>query len=78
MKRMAREIAEAHMAVTNELPARFVKPTRSNMLIDVAKKLQRLQTRAAKLRKYLKATTTEIRHQKRTLKALAHEIGRGE
>lgn len=78
MKKLAREVGEAARVLEHELPARHVKPTRSNLLIETAKRLQRLQTRAAKLRKELKAALHDIRAAKRDLKALAREIGRGD
>jgi septal ring factor EnvC (AmiA/AmiB activator) len=47
------------------------------MLIDIAKRLQRLQTRGAKLRKELKRNDTDIRHVKRELRALSQQLTRG-
>jgi F0F1-type ATP synthase epsilon subunit len=76
--RIAAEVAEASRALANDLPVRHVKPTHANVLIDTAKRLQRLQSRAAKLRKALATTTRDIRHAKKELKALAQAIGRGE
>jgi septal ring factor EnvC (AmiA/AmiB activator) len=73
-----REVAEASIALANELPVRHANASRSNMLIDTAKRLQRLQTRRAKLRKELKTIDADIRHAKRELRALAQVIGRGE
>ena len=74
-----REVAEASIVLANDLPARSVKhATRSNMLIDTAKRLQRLQTRRARVRKELKTIDHDIRHAKRELRALAQAIGRGE
>jgi hypothetical protein len=68
----------ASKVLENKLPAAFVKPTYGNALIDTAKRLQRLQTKAGKLRRDLKATVTAIRVAKRELKALVQQIGRGE
>jgi hypothetical protein len=74
-----REVGEAAMAIENDLPVRNVKhETRSNMLIDTAKRLQRLQSRRAKVRKELKALDHDIRHAKKELRALVQVIGRGE
>jgi Skp family chaperone for outer membrane proteins len=73
---LAADVAAA--ATTNELPARYTKPTHANLLIDVAKRLQRLQTRAARLRKELKRTDQEIKHARRELGALAQQLKRGE
>jgi septal ring factor EnvC (AmiA/AmiB activator) len=74
--RLAADIATASTLDTR--PARFVKPTESNMLIDIAKRLQRLQTRGAKLRKELKRNDTDIRHVKRELRALSQQLTRGD
>src|SRR5438128_2287811 len=68
---LAREVAQADTVLTNHLPAIYVKPTRSNFLIDTAKKLQRLQTKASKLRRELKVTEAEIRMRKHELRAVA-------
>lgn len=76
--RLSREVAEASRALESELPARYVKPTHANLLVDVAKRLQRLQTSRAKLRKELRSIEREISIQKKQLKALAQQIGRGE
>jgi hypothetical protein len=77
MHRTRNEVAEATMALVTELPARHSKPTYGNMLIDVAKRLQRLQTRAKRLRKELKTTDRDIRRAKKELRVLAHEVGSG-
>jgi septal ring factor EnvC (AmiA/AmiB activator) len=75
-----REVAEAAFALDNDLPVRQIanNNNRSNMLIDTAKRLQRLQSRRARVRKELKSIDADIRHAKRELKALAQVIGRGE
>lgn len=76
--RIASEVAEA-MTLTTELAetAIYRKPTHANVLVDIAKKLQRLQTRAARQKKELKATLLDIRIAKRKLKAIAGQIGKG-
>jgi hypothetical protein len=58
--------------------SRFCSAVRKLAFSMAAKRLQRLQTRAGKLRRALKATTAENRRAKRELKALAQQIGRGE
>ena len=73
-----REVAEAALALAHDLPVRHANVSRSNMLIDTAKRLQRLQTRRAKLRKELKTVEADIRHAKKELRALAQVIGRVE
>lgn len=76
--RLAGDIATAATAASGA-PARFVKPTSSNMLVDVAKRLQRLQTRGARLRKESKRNDADIRAAKRELQALIQHVnGRGE
>ena len=73
-----REVAEAAFALANDLPVRHANVSRSNMLIDTAKRLQRLQSRRARVRKELKTIEADIRHAKKELRALAQVIGRGE
>jgi hypothetical protein len=80
MSRLSREVAEASRVLENELPsARFVKPSTGNALVDSAKRVQRLSTKAAKLRRELKTVEADIRTEKRHLKALCQEVaGKGE
>lgn len=73
----ASEIAEASIALANDLPVAYVKPTYSNALIDTAKRLQRLQSKAKRLRRELKTIAQDIKTTKRELKALAAELKRG-
>jgi len=76
--RLAGDIATAATLAADGGRARFAKPTDSNMLIDVAKRLQRLQTRGARLRKESKRNDADIRAAKRELKALSQRVaGRG-
>lgn len=77
--RLSQEVAAASRVLTSELGTPiYQKPTRSNLLIDTAKRLQRLQTKASKLKKDLKRTVGEVKAAKRLLKSLAQEIGKGE
>lgn len=78
MTKLSREVGEAALALETNLPPVYVRPTKSNALIEIAKKLQRLQTKAARLRRDLRVTLHDIRTAKRELKALAQSIGRGE
>jgi hypothetical protein len=71
------EIANAYNVLTNELPSAVGKYTKTDVLVEHAKKLQRLQTKAGKLRRELKATEQAIREAKRNLKGIAQAIGRG-
>jgi TolA-binding protein len=77
MTKLSQEIATSDQVMRTELPARFVKPTHANVLVDTAKRLQRLQSRAAKLRKDLKHVTEQIKTAKRELKALTSAISAG-
>jgi len=74
---LAHEIANADNVLKNELPSVRVNPNRGSFLVETAKKLQRLQTRAAKLRKELKATELAIRSTKKDLKYASTLIGGG-
>lgn len=65
----AQEVANADRALVNELPSKQAR--RSNGLVESAKRIQRLQTKAAKLRRQLKAVQFEIRHEKKMLRGLA-------
>lgn len=78
VNRIAREVGEAARVIANELPARFVKTSHTDVLVQIAKRLQRMQTQRAKARKELKRLDADIRQAKRELRALAGEIGRGE
>ena len=62
----------------NAQAVRQTSASRSNTLIDVAKRLQRSQTQAMKLRRELKAVLLNIKHDKRMLKSLAMQISHGE
>jgi len=75
--RIAREVGHASLALANALPATYPRPTFPNMLVEVAKRLQRAQTKRIKLRRELKAVEGEIRTHKRELKALAAQIKTG-
>lgn len=76
----AQEIGEASRLLPGE-PIGVVSPTRSNFLIDTAKKLQRLETKKARLtRAYNKAMRelkADMKLTKKELKAVANEIGKG-
>ena len=78
--KMSREVAEAYQQLETPDPdmvLRFTKPTHANVLVDIAKRLQRLQTKRSKLKRELKRVNADIRASKRELKAMAREIGRG-
>jgi hypothetical protein len=75
--RLAHEVAEASRALVSELPVViYRKPTHANVLVDIAKKLQRLQTKAKRQRRELAATLAEIKIAKRELRAVAQAIGK--
>jgi hypothetical protein len=77
MTTLALEIANADNVLKNELPSARVNPNRGSFLVETAKKLQRLQTKAARLRKELKATEAAIRSTKKDLKYASTLIGGG-
>jgi len=82
-KRMSLEIAEASRQlgpdtpIDRPRPAIFTKATTPNVLVDCAKRVQRLQTKAARLRRELKTVEADLRHEKKTMRALVNEIARG-
>jgi cell division septum initiation protein DivIVA len=71
--RLTKEVAEASRVTT----ARFVQPTHSNALVDAAKRVQRLQAKAAKLRRELKAVQRELSAEKRSRRALMQAMSGG-
>jgi hypothetical protein len=76
--RLAHEAATGVKLLDTELPVvGYITPTHSNMLVDTAKRLQRLQTKRSKLRRELKTVEAEIKMRRRELKALCAEVKRG-
>lgn len=73
--RLTREAAQA--VLSTELPAAYVRPLHADTLVAVAKGLQRLQAKRAKLRRQLKAVDQDIKHARRELKALCQDISKG-
>ena len=72
---IAQEVAGATNVLTNELEAKTLHPTRHNptrsaWIVSEAKKLQRLQTKARKLRSQLTQIKKDIRDCKRTLRGI--------
>jgi len=87
VNRLAAEVAEASRLLgddhplTTELrkPAIFVKPTTGNALVDCAKRVQRLSSKASRLRRELKTVEQNLKVEKRHLKALVQEVaGKGQ
>lgn len=77
--RLSREVAEASRVLENDLPnARFIKPTTGNALVEAAKRVQRLQTKAARLRRELKTVEGDLKTEKKHMKALVNEIAKGQ
>lgn len=76
--RRALEIAEASLALANELPARVVKTTHADVLVQAAKRLERLQAKRRKLRRELKQVDADIRFEKKSLRALVQQVGKGD
>jgi hypothetical protein len=75
MKRLSHEVANASTALENELPVRTIKPGHADVLVQTARRLERLQARGRKLRRELKQIDADIRFEKRTLRALIHSVG---
>lgn len=78
MGKLASEVAEASRVLSNDLPARHTSTKHTDELVRVAKHLERLQRRRRTLRKDLKIIESEIKRAKRDLKALAHDISKGQ
>lgn len=74
---VAAAMTEAERAVAIYSTAIFRKPTHANVLVDIAKKLQRLQTRATRQRRELATTLADIKIAKRELRDLTKAIGTG-
>ena len=69
---LAQEIAGASTALDNDLPTTTRRtPHASAAIIDEAKRLQRLQTKRAALRRQLRQIDADIRHSRQMLRALA-------
>jgi|GEM_PF-4273635 len=65
------EVANAARVLENELPAKQARPRRTNEVVDCARRLERLRVKARRLRRELKSLETDIRHEKKMLRALA-------
>ncbi len=77
--RLALEVAEASKVLDTELSAvSYRRPTHANVLVDIAKKLQRLQTKAKRQRRELATTLADIKTAKRELRAVAQAMGKGD
>ncbi len=76
VKRIGAEIAEASRVATGTKTA-MVASKHTDFLVQVARQLERLQTKRRRLRRDLKLLDEEIRLRKRELKAAAQAIGRG-
>lgn len=72
------EVARAVTALENDLPVGYAKPTHTNVLVEIAKRLQRLQTKAKRQRKDLDLTLADIKRAKKELKAIAQAMQRGD
>lgn len=76
--RLKIEVGEAFKALDNELEPIYAKPTHANVLIEIAKRLQRLQTRRKSLRASLKTIDADICTAKKELKAIAQAMAKGD
>lgn len=73
MKHISHEVAEASRAAA----AKFTSAKYTDVLVQTAKQLERLQARRRRLRKDLKQVEESIRCAKRELRMLAQQIGKG-
>lgn len=69
--KLALETANAFRALENELPAKQVTPTSRNLVIDEARRLERLLAKRRRLKRELRALDRDIKHSRRMLKAFA-------
>lgn len=77
-KALSNEVANSALVLANELPTRFVKSTHADVLVQTAKRLERLQARRRKARKELKQIDADIRFEKKNLRALIQQVGKGD
>lgn len=78
MSKLSREVAEASRVADHDLPSRFVSAKQTDVLVQTAKRLQRLQTRRGRLKKELRKVEQDIRLEKRHLNALVQSISKAE
>lgn len=75
---IAREVAEASRVLENELPSKASKASYPNVLVDIAKEVQRRQTKVRRLRRELKIAESELKFTKKELRAVIAQIAKGE
>jgi septal ring factor EnvC (AmiA/AmiB activator) len=71
--RVSREIAEASR-VRDGAHTRRPRVKHTDVLVDTARQLERLQAKRRRLRKELREIETNIKHAKRELRALAAQV----
>jgi hypothetical protein len=70
---LAQEVANASRVLQNDLEAKQQRTPRDySIVVEEARRLERLQARRRKLRRDLRAIEADIRHSKKMLKAFAH------
>jgi len=78
MNRIAREVAEASRALETELPVKQSRSSYPNVLVDIAKKLQRQQSKVRSLGRALRLAQAEVKLTKKEMRAVIGQMGRGE
>lgn len=68
--RIARDVAEASR-VTHEARTRKPRVSNTDVLVDIARQLERLQAKRRKMRRELRNVELDIKRVKREMKALA-------
>jgi hypothetical protein len=71
VSRVRKEIAEASRVLENELPARQAAPRNQNLVIEEARRLERLMAKRRRLRRELRVVDADIKHARKMLKAFA-------
>jgi ribosomal protein L35 len=71
MRKIAREVAEASHVLQNELPAAQRAPRNQNLVIEEARRLERLMAKRRRLRRELRVVDADIKHARKMLKAFA-------
>jgi len=69
--RPAREGATATHALVNNLPAATLPAGTTNLVIEEARRLERLQAKRRKLRRELRRVEQDIKHSRKMLRAFA-------
>lgn len=68
---MRKEVAEASRVLENELPAKQSRPRNQQLVIEEARRLERLLAKRRRLRRELRVVDGDIKHARKMLKAFA-------